>query len=225
MPRLWGAKPEEREPPPVIEIVGTVDCGKRVIGELVAARIGATFISLPVLNPSRPVGKALLSGLLQNPQVLEERPEWWCHLYAAQLYEVKHEISRALSSGRPVIITNYLISFRLWAGAMGLSSLRGWTKGLPEPRIAYGLRGLPCPTNGNIPVNFSEDFLFKVNSRLRNPGDKRVIRLSVSESEQWHKALNSTAEQISTDLHLRYGVEVSSNILLSKDHFPKRLIP
>lgn len=223
MPRLWGAKPDEPETPPIIELVGPIDCGKRAIGELVASRIGGVFISLPVLNPLRPVGKALFTGLVQTPQALELQPGWWCHLYAAQLYEMTEEITKVLDSGRPVIVTNYLISFRIWAAALGIDSLKGWTKDLVEPRLAYGVVGEPCPTNGNVPHAFSEGFIDRVNKRLRHPYDRRVIHLQISETEQWHTAINSVAEKITENLHLKYGVEINKKHLYPKNHFPKRI--
>lgn len=219
--KLLGVPRELPEPYPIIEILGPIDSGKKPVAQLVARRLVGTFRPFPVMNPTRPVGQALFNGILSHPEQLEAAPHWWAHLYAAELYEHQAELERLQAMG-PVIVTNYLISFRIWARAAGIPSLQGWTSGLPEPRVAYSLVGPAWPAPGNIPLKFSPELVERVNLAMVRPADKRVRKVEIDHEKMPHLFLNKAAAEITSDLHSRYSLPVQESILYQKDQSRRR---
>lgn len=198
-PVLHGVELKEPKPFPLIEIVGPIDCGKKTLATLVARRLSGTTFIFPVLDMSTPLGKALTSAIISHPIAAEGLPGWWCHLYAAALYEQSHFLT-GLKGIKPLVTVNYVVAARLWAKAAGLKNLKGWTYGLPEPDITYTLVGPKWQNPGNIPVNFSEEFKARVDRSLAHPTDKRALRIVVDPLRNTHDFFNTAADLVCEDL-------------------------
>jgi hypothetical protein len=132
-------KKEPKSSNPLIEIMGPIDIGKTPIAQLVAKRINATLVSFPVLDPFSVTGRGLLSSLSTNARGLEQQPNWWAHMYAANFYENISRVESALERG-PVVITNYTNSFICWMKALNVDVSKFITN-LPPPSISYVLCG------------------------------------------------------------------------------------
>ena len=133
MTKIHGLRSKKKKENILIEILGQIDCGKKEIGDLVAKKLGATYLSFPLLfNLDSPTASILRNALIHSPRVLEANPQWWAHIYMAHLQEVKDKINAALEHG-PVVVTNYVMAFRVWARAASFdidTCYIGFTAGL-----------------------------------------------------------------------------------------------
>ena len=210
-PRLLGvpAKPEKTFP--LIELIGTIDSGKKAVAQLLSRMLGGIHIEFPNLDLDSDVGRSLFSKLLNSPDWLEENPYWWVHMQCCGLLERREELELHLKS-RPVVVTNYVTSTRIWAKASAeITSLAGWTPSLPQPDEVFSIVGEPWSNPGNIPNHFSEELMARVNLLMSHPRDIKVITMNVLPGRRMrHNSINDVTKNIATQLHLKYGLTVNT---------------
>jgi hypothetical protein len=230
---LLGMKNRKVKKPVIIELLGPIDVGKKYIAQLVARRINGTFISFPkIFSPDdfqNGVSPHLIKLLTSSPKQLERNPEWWAHLYIASIYEYKQTIEKAVLEG-PVILTNYINSYRIWMKSIGLEnfnqSFSGFTKNLPKPNIIYYVNGEAWKQpNTNLNINLSPEVVFKINSSLKftcNTGARKVD-LDWFDSKFTHAAINKTSKLITNDLKKNFKLDVNELVLYTSENFlPKK---
>lgn len=223
MSKMFGLKKKQKEPFPIIEMMGPIDIGKTNVSMLVAKRLKGNFLSLPVLDPYTSTGRALLAALSNSPRALEKKPEWWAHIYIANVYEQADRIESLRMIG-PVVINNYLLSYRSWMRATGMNMavwLKGFTVNLTEPLAAYSVVGHdPLPTSGPK-FDFSPEFILSIKRSMNLMADKRVTKVDMGEInyKAIHVTVNNTAIAITNDLRDRYKLKVDETQLLTKDAY------
>ncbi len=218
--------PKKDKEYPIIEIMGPMDVGKTYIAKLVARRINGMHVSFPVLDTSTMTGRALLSALSRSPRGLESSPEWWAHIYIANVYEQMNKL-KEINSKMPLVITNYVLSYRIWMKATGVDMahfLKGFTINLPQPNVAYSIIGENPVPQDRPTFDFSPEFVLRVQRGMSNPVDKRVNRviLSNTESKFVHVSVNSAACSITQDLKNRYKLRINETALYTRDEFLKK---
>jgi hypothetical protein len=226
MPRMLTLPKRETEPFPVIEILGAIDIGKTYVAQLVARRLKGIHLSFPVLDVRTWTGGVLLASLSKRPRELENNPEWWAHVFAANLYEQKHKLID-LSQKMPVVVTNYTLAYRIWMKATGIDMskfLKGFTVNLPQPTIGYVMIGNPLIPIDKPLFEFSTDFALRIKKGMNNPADKRVVRVNLQnvESKFHHVSVNNTAVAITRDIKERYKLAIDETALYNADYFMKK---
>lgn len=206
---------------PLVEIMGPLDIGKTPVAYLVAKRLNATLITFPVLDPYSITGRALLSSLSQNSLVLEQNPNWWAHIYAANLYEHKEKIQSSLLKG-PVVVTNYINSFNFWMKSLGLN-ISKFTNDLPQVNSSYSLYGKePLPTT-RPKFNFSNNFKFnnfRMFSMFKNTNITKII-MDDFRNDYSHAFANNLSCAITESLEKKYNLDIY-NELYTIDSFVKK---
>jgi hypothetical protein len=199
---------------PIFEIMGTVDCGKKLVAELVAARLTGSCIQLPVFDLTSYTGRALLQTLTSNPENLELNPYWWAHIYAANIHEQYLKIQKLREQG-PVIITNYTSSFKVWMGIAGVYDLSSYFGPLPEPLHTYSLLGSEIETSTNLSVNFSKRFKERINKGVKRPPGKKfsLINIQKNTNGKYWDSLNESTKLITKDIKERYNLIVQEGFL------------
>ena len=201
---LHGVKRKDDAINPIIEITGYPDCGKKLVAELVAKRIGAYTVHFPILDLTSFTGNALLHCITTKPKVLEQEPLWWSHLYAANLQE-KRELIIGLQKLSPVVVVNYVTGAKIWAKATGIKKLTSFFGDLPVPIKSYGLYGPTIETPGNTPNNFSRKLISSIQSSVLRKTDPNYILVKMEPSTRLWETLNNAAIKISGDIKERYG--------------------
>lgn len=155
---------------------------------MLARKLQGQFFSFPVLNPLSATGGALLSLLVHHPKELEKNPEWWAHMYCANLFESRPEVVEALKQG-PVVVTNYTHSFRVWAQAVfeseDIRHLLGYVRGLPKPHTVLSVWGEAWQSPNNFPVKFSQALSTRI--RLAHQHSTRTKRFSLIWDEERYR--------------------------------------
>ena len=207
---------------PIIEIIGPVDSGKVAVARLLARRIHGNHLALPTLNPLSPAGRALFELITKEPTRIERDPVWWAHLYAAMLMENREKIELLQQAG-PLVVTNYLTSFRIWSKASGVRSpLQDWTPGIPEPDCLFTIEGDPYKWPGNVPANYSSELLSEVSRRIGSIQRSRSPRIRVDGPEKFvYSSLNRAAEEIGAHLHSKYGLVSDEAFVYTKENYPQ----
>jgi hypothetical protein len=212
---------------PLIEIGGTIDCGKRAIAQLVARKFVAVHIEFPIFNPPYSAsGTGLLEALTTRIQELERNPLWWCHMYAANLYESRDRLLSLLDR-MPVVVTNYIHSFRIWAHAMNLDMTRfyhGYTIGLPAPNMFFCVQGQPWATPGNLPVKFSPQLKHKIDMGFRGTSLACHKMLLTDDRDRFrHIILNKAAQSIALKIKSKYpDMQMIEGQLYGPQHFTNK---
>jgi len=212
--KLHGLPPPPPLLYPIIEITGVPDCGKKLIAELVAKRISAKVIHCPYLDVQSFTGQAILHTVINNPKQLEVEPYWWCHVYAANLQEVRKMI-KAYQKISPVVITNYTTGFSLWSKAMGVSNLIGFYKDLPFSNLAIGLHGAYWETPGNITNNFSLRFHSNLEFHVRKRCEPKYKKVEMGKSKKMWEEFNIAATEITSIIKERFGLHVEEGYLFT----------
>ena len=217
-PTLHGVRGKDPEPHPIIEITGQLDVGKASIAEAVARGLKAPLFAFPVLDHQSFTGRALLWALAGKGELLEQAPQWWAHLYIANLLEKADEIYSASLQG-PVIVTNYTTGFSIWMHAAGIKSLGGFFASLPPPKIVYKLCGSTWITARNLHNGFSTPFILKIGHAMLNTADKKVVRINLLSTSpgRMHQRVNEASSKILEDLKRRYNLSDSGAIVKSTD--------
>ena len=226
MPQALGLRKRKKQKTyPLIEILGPMDCGKRVIGSLVSKRIFGTFIPFPVYSVNSMTGRALMYKLHTDPRALEENPEWWANMSLAHLQEFKIKIEVAREVG-PVVVSNYLLAFRLWFRALDLEPRSG-LHSLPEPNIGFKLQNLSLQFTdlALTATNFSLEFLTNLKKALYFAGDRRIVSVEDEDckSKFTYVEANRVSMRITEHLHKKYKLEINPLQLYTSDSFiPKK---
>lgn len=200
--------------------MGPIDTGKAALAKLVARRLGCSFIGFPILDPTTFTGRGLLS--LLPSQHLENIPEWWAHFYAAHMYEQQHRLVSELEKG-PVVVTNYLLSYKYWMRNLGVDTSNYITK-LPHPDLGYALKGDPITGLTHLKFNFSSELILKQKrtySKILVPSIKS-LDIDDYRSGYPHVTLNALAIEITNDLKKKYKCRVKEKELYTADMFPKK---
>lgn len=213
-------KPEKKQP--LIEILGPIDIGKTPIAQLVAKRLKAKFIAFPILDPSTITGRGLLASLTTMTRSLEAHPHWWAHVYIANLYEQKSKIEAALLEG-PVVVTNYIISYKLWMGSLGVST-DGFFSELPVPNAGYLLSGDPIVPTNKPKFDFSPEMVLKIKKVLSTSSDVRIRKIHFSDfySQFTHAHINNICVAITNNLQERFGCKIYEKELYLSDAFIRK---
>jgi hypothetical protein len=205
--------PKKKTPPfPIVEILGPPDIGKSQLAYLVAKRLNGNHLALPVLDPSSSTGSLLLANLTTNMQLLEKIPQWWAHIYMANTFEQKERIE-ALKKVGPVILTNYVASFRVYNRSIEASSnLAGYAAGLQEPDYIFQVQG---PEWANRPSNLLLDYTPEVRNKLKR--SFMNARVPKATKVSFNTTLNSKTQQLNL-----LAIEISE-IVSRKSKIPLNL--
>jgi hypothetical protein len=198
---------------PLIEITGTPDCGKRLIAQLIAKKIGGSVVCLPFLDYGSYTGRALIEIMSKNPKNLEKEKHWWFHMYAANIQEKRIEIANLLKIG-PVVVTNYTTSCKIWARACSIDNMLGFHKDLPIVDIVFGLYGRKLKTPNNFEVEFSEELVEKITNIVRNRKEPKYIKVELNSSTRLWEELNRVSSVVSKQIKNRFKeIEIDESIL------------
>jgi hypothetical protein len=211
---LHGTHFAEKDLFPIFEITGVPDCGKKLVAELVAKRLGGYCVHFPLLDTDSFTGFALLHSITTHPQELEQEPLWWVHLYCANLQE-RREYLQNLRRLAPVIVTNYMTGARIWARAVGVEKLSGFFGQLPPTRRAYGLYGAKWETPGNLKNSFTPSFLSRLELGVKRRMDGQYTPILMQNTGKTWEAVNKAAQEITEDINKRYGLEIDEGQLYS----------
>jgi hypothetical protein len=188
---------------PLIELCGDLDCGKTVVGEAIARKLGTQFYKFPVLDATKSLtGLALLTLLGQNPQALENNPWWWAHMYIANMHENQYKILDMQAHG-PVIVSNWRTAARTYLGAtvQCTGGERALYRGLAVPDLVITLLGQPWDVPGNFYVDFSPRLKRTLHSSFLTQSCTRFISVVVDEKNTT-RGINEVAQKI-TNIILR----------------------
>lgn len=220
MAKLLDLKEKPPKLNPLIEIIGTLDIGKTPVAQLIAKRIGASFISFPILDPTTLTGRGLLHSLSTNPKGLELNPYWWAHIYAANMYEQATKIRDLLKSG-PVVVTNYTLAYEAWMRPLGINTT-SFIAELPSPAIAYLLSGDKIVDTPKPIFQFSSEFQVKLRRALSTRSfDKRIRKVILADffSKYSHTYVNNLSVAISSDINKKYNCKLNELELYGPDAF------
>lgn len=221
-----GLKTKKKSTYPLIEIIGQVDCGKKEIAELVAKKINGKYFSFPFLfNLESQTATILRQNMLNQPRVLENSPHWWIHIYAAHMYEYKKLIEMYLEIG-PVVVTNYVMSFRVWARALNIDidNYSGFTAGLPQPNCAFSIVGEKNIGYRNLDIDFSPALTLSIDRAIHFLSDKRVLKKidGIVKGQGKVTSFNQAAEKICSILEKKYKLFVAKHIKFETGVFPNK---
>lgn len=210
---------KEKHQNPIIEISGAIDLGKTPIAQLIAKRIAATYISFPLLDPYSPTGRILLASLNNDPKKLEKNPNWWAHLYAANLYESKDKIAEAQARG-PVVITNYTHAFKIWFNAFGLN-VQSYVNTLPATAVEYILTGHDQFPSLKPKFDFSLTTKESIKDSFLRSRMKKAVRVPLENfyHRAQHAYANNIACAITTNIKRKFHLEVDELMLYKPDIF------
>ena len=226
MSKIYGLKTKKKTFP-LIEILGQVDVGKKEIADLVSRKLSGTVLSFPFLfNLDSPTARILRASLIHYPRKLEANPMWWAHIYAAHLYEYKKQIEIALEHG-PVVVTNYVMSFRVWARAASIdidSYFDGFTAGLPQPNCAFSIIGEKNEGYRNLDIDFSPSLILSIDRAMHFLSDKRVLKKidGIVKGQPKTFSFNQSAEKICNILERKYKLHVMNHIKFDPGSFPNK---
>lgn len=192
--------------------MGPPDIGKRVLGRLVARRLRAAFIPFPQLGFSSPTAKLLLVLMGTNPNYLEENPGWWSHIYAAHLMESAERI-RAELQVRPVVVTNYVFSFRKWFLGASLNEQKlfeGFFPSMPIPVQAFNIVNAPSWSGpGNFKIAWSNVLKLRLQMSFSQSKLGLIHTIEYPQTDFRHVAINRMAEDITIPLARRYSLKIN----------------
>lgn len=189
---------------PLIELIGPVDIGKRYIAKLVASKLLGYQVGFPVLDQNSITGSAILAASTSSEGSMETLPHWWAHIYAAHLLEYGDYLKRLLKE-RPVIVTNYILSYRYWNSATGAKSISERTEGifpdLPIPQKGYSIIGAKSEDfPGNLQFPISETFKIRLRVGMHRALDGRIVKVHTNPEDSLHTYVNQTAKSITDDI-------------------------
>ena len=218
-PSLLNLKDKEGLPNPLVEIMGPIDMGKVSLAKLVARRLNCQYIGFPILDPTTLTGRGLLS--LLTTEKLETVPEWWAHFYAAHLYEQGERIRKELEV-KPVVVTNYIYSYRYWMRNLGIETT-SFTTGLPIPNMGYALTGDPIDNSFGTKFNFSPEFTLRQKRTYAKIPHTYIKSINTEDYKSGypHVMFNAIATLITDDLKRKYKCRVYNEVYTST-MFPKK---
>lgn len=200
---------------PLIEIAGPIDIGKTPIASLVAKRLNGAFISFPILTTTNVTGRSLLAALSTNTNALEASPNWWSHIYAANLYEQSLKISDYISR-QPLVVTNYKVAFKLWMKNLGID-VSSYVRDLPSPSLIYILGGNHKIENSKPIYNFSEKLKISNKasfSHYRPIPKGKYISLDLLLGRSDREKVNQAAILIAEDVNNHFSCQINERALL-----------
>lgn len=182
---------------PIIELFGDIDSGKGVVGDAVARKIRGVCLKFPVFNaPKSASGIALLTVLTQNPQLLEDNPHWWAHMFIANLWENQDKIMAYQQLG-PVVLVNWTSAVRSYFKTLTQSQSSigtGLVHGLLKTDFEFMIRGVSKNYPGNLPINFSPSFKIRLGLHLSRYF--RCQHFTIKDKGNSTTNINTTAQQI-----------------------------
>jgi hypothetical protein len=214
-PQILGVKRKLAKPYPLIEILGPIDIGKKKIASLIARRLLGVHFSFPTFSTKSSTSMALFERYTKDTVFLENNPQWWAHIYIANLYESLEVIKSSLEK-MPVVVTNYVFSYKAWNSSLGVDMahfLDGFTVDLPQPNIGYCLDGPTIESADNLDVNLSYYFKETYRKSILASRDKRIKHLKIAPSKFIHMACNRTAMAITDDLKQKYNLPINETEL------------
>jgi len=213
--------PKKPIPPfPIIEIIGPPDIGKTPIANLVASRLNGNVLTFPILDPTSATGNLLLTNLTTNLPLLEKAPQWWAHIYIANTFEQKERIL-ALQKAGPVVLVNYLHSFRTFNKSIGANTtLTGYSAGLPEPDYMFHLQGPEwLERASNLLLAYTPEVRAKLRKSFNTCKVPGAVRLKIEESMNKTQRINYVAVQITDTISKKFKLPVNHEILYARDQF------
>lgn len=208
-PTIWGRSHEIVRDYPMIEIMGLPGIGKTLIAQRLARALRGTSFSFPNLDPESPTGSPMLQILTTNPQFVLEYPEWWGHIYLANIYEKKPEIVEALSQG-PVVAVNYIRSFTVWSRSSGFrpeSGFSGFSSGLPITQTSFTLWGGNIRTPGDLPVEHPHELLERLRMGFKFSYKELTEHIRIPKDGLAFTCLPRVVERMARKIAKKYQLE------------------
>lgn len=203
--RVVGLK-ERHSTYPLIELCGPINCGKFWTAKLLSSKLFGSFLSFPNTDFKSFTARTLFHYYVNDPSYLEKYPSWWVKLYSAHLTEYQDLIIHSLKKG-PVVVTNYVNSFRAWSSALGInhsSQFNSLTFDLIKPNTRLYLLG-PSWSNNSSTVNpeFSDELAVSISNGIRRSQGFKVDLEEVP-IKQKHAAINKAAHSFLEHLRTKY---------------------
>lgn len=199
-PNIYGL--EKKKPTkshPLVEIVGVPDIGKKYLAQLVAKKLYGNYLPFPNLSPASFTGRILLYYLNRDYSEIYAKPEWWRHVYLANMYEQAVQIPELLKLG-PVVVTNYTTSFMLYNRALKpVSSFEGFFQSLPMPNVSIileTLEDIACQPE-QLPLAKNWMLSNKILENYKRSNLPRTVKIKPDLGSRFsHINVNSTSEII-----------------------------
>lgn len=196
----------ERKPlRPLIEIFGSIDCGKAMIVKLVARMLGCPALYLPVLTAGTATSTVMLSKGPMIDHHLTHNPEWWQLLAMAHIFEHREILEQRTG---PLIVTNYLVGWRTWSRALGINHQGYISEKLPEPSYVYKVTGKELHHPGMMRFAGNALLKRKINSTILRANRKLMHHVPLVENRYRHISINETAKIIAHDIARRYKLDI-----------------
>lgn len=202
---------------PLIELLGELDSGKVQIGQALARKLKGQCLQFPMFNAPRSLtGLGLMTLLGQNTELLESNPQWWCLMYAANLWENADKVRQALRYG-PVVVINWTTAAKVYHRILTDADKRAsyeLIRGLPEPDFRFIILGERQDWPGNFDVSFTPLLTRRLNAGMRN--FSRAPHLRVEHAQNPLTAANKCAQEIADSI-LKKRPDLKNKSVVSAD--------
>jgi hypothetical protein len=212
-PVLVGVEPRHQRPP-IIEVCGPPDIGKGYIARLLAKRLGGVMVELPNISLSSFTGPLLFRLLSSNTETLEASPDWWAHVYAANVIETVDKIMEPVKASVPVVVTNYVTAVGAWAAAAGAdekvaASLRAVA---PSPDFAFVVFGPSVGTPFGGKKSFTALLRAKIAAEMASIPQTMRRRIDMDPSEPQWKRINLAVDEMCFVLSKKLGMAYNPSL-------------
>jgi hypothetical protein len=180
---------------PIIEICGGVDCYKTEIAALLAKRIGAVFLSFPILAYHSHVGQAWLKS-----PATDLRLNQFLYLSLVQSFAVQ---IRKASTLQPVVVVNYTSAIRGWSSVLLDDKEFGSKLDVPKSNHVYTVFGAKRP---QVIKEFDPDVINKVDSYFTNK-DRYIGRKNTFNLSGGASLIYQTINEIVDDMILQLPIK------------------
>lgn len=207
---------------PLIEVLGPIDCGKRIIAPALASMLSGSWIELPSFSTN--TGRLLYSSLFASTSSVEAFPHWWAHIYGAHMLEHVDEIDSLRNKG-PVIVTNYALAYKIWNSCLDFpySTYETMVRGIETPDIGYIINSNLTQDNfKTIKMNLTPRFEHSVKFCMLKGGKDTIIVDCNQTSDYYHVNLNNTVRTIAEHASKKYKLPINYSVVFTADMFMKK---
>lgn len=207
---------------PVIEVLGPIDSGKRIIAPALASMLNGSWVELPSFSTN--TGRLLYSSLFASTSLIEAVPQWWAHIYGAHILERVDEVENLRSKG-PVIVTNYALAYKIWNSCLDFpfSTYETMIRGIEIPDIGYTINSNLTQDNFktikmNLTPRFENAIRFCMQKDIKN-----TVRVDCNQtSNHYHVNLNNIVRTIADHASKKYKLPIDYSVVFTADMFMKK---